>query len=210
MAPAAQSPQTASVSRFLGAIAAIWTFVAATLLLSPRPLADAFFAGWVVIAVALALTGAVAAWTRRTPIVWVAAILLSGLAVVGVMSVGLYIAPAALALLVSAGLLQLTGPREWPREAILAEPPTVLEAVLKTLAGAIVVVLGVGLVYEGAVGRELFLRGCANETLVCALAVTNWDAVGLTIVGLAALGGGAYLVWRQVYVGRVLASNQPG
>jgi hypothetical protein len=41
------------------------------------------FAAWVLFAVVLAVVGAVGAWGRRTASVWVAALLLTGLTVVG-------------------------------------------------------------------------------------------------------------------------------
>lgn len=198
------------VSRLLATSAVVLAGVAAVALLVPRPLADAFFAAWVLVAVALAGVGALATWTRRTALVWVAALLLSGLSVVGMWSVGLFVAPAAVVLLGAAVASHWTGPRPGSHEAVLEDPPSVLEAVLKTLAGAGLVVVGAGLTYEGTFVRELFTRGCVSETLGCALAVTRWDAAGLAVLGLAGLGLGGWVVWRQVAVGRVLASTQAG
>lgn len=210
MAPVNRLPDALTTSRLLGGLAVLLAVVAAVVLLFPRPLADAFFAAWVLFVVVLAIVGALGAWTRRTALVWVSALLLTGLTVVGMLSIGLFVAPAALALLGSAVALQLTGPRAGAHEAIRADPPSVLEAVLKTIGGIVAVVLGGGLLYEGTLVRELFSRGCASETLNCALAVTRWDAVGLALLGLAAVWLGGWLVWKQVAVGRVLAANQAG
>lgn len=210
MVPTDRFPGAVTVSRLLSGVAVGITVLAAIAWLFPRPLADAFFAGWVLFGVGLALLGALGTWTRRTPVVWVAALLLTVLSIVGIWSIGFYIAPAALVLLASAVLLQRAGQRPGAVETVRENPPSVLEAVLKTVAGAILAVLGAGLFYEGTFVRELFIRGCASETLACALAVTRWDAVGLTLVGLAAMTAGGWLVWRQIAIGRVLASNPLG
>lgn len=210
MVPAKRMPDAFTVSRLLSGFAVVLAGVAAVVLLFPRPLADAFFAAWVVFAIVLAVVGAVGAWTRRTALVWVATLLLSGLTVVGMWSIGGFVAPAALVLLGAAVASLRTGPRPGAHESILEDPPSVLEAVLKTLAGAILVVVGAGLAYEGTVVRELFTRGCSNETLACALAVVRVDAIGFSILGLAAIGTGGWLVWRQVAAGRVLASSHTG
>lgn len=205
MVPAFRVPPARTASRLLAALAVAVAGVAAAVLLRPDPLADVFFAGWVLVAVALALVGAIAAWTNRTPLVWAAALLLTGLSIVGMWSIGAFVAPAALCLLGSALLSQVAGPRSGVREAIAADPPTVPEAVLKTLAATGCLLAGAGLVYLGAVAGELF-GACARETLACALDNTHWDAVGTTLVGLVALGFGGWLLWKQVYVARVLAS----
>lgn len=210
MAPSNRLPDALTVSRLLGAVSVVLAGLAAVALLFPRPLADAFFTAWVLLAVSLAVIGALGAWTRRTAVVWVAALLLSGLSIVGMWSLGPFVAPAALVLLGAAVASLWTGPRPGAHEAVLADPPSVLEAVLKTLAGAVLVIIGAGVAYEGTVGRELFTRGCSSETLDCALAVTRWDAVGLTVLGLAAIGIGVWMVWTQVTVGRILASNRAG
>jgi len=210
MPPPNQLPDALTISRLLGGLAVVLAGLAAIVLLFPRPLADAFFAAWVLFAVVLAVVGALGAWTSRTALVWVAALLLSGLSVVGMWSLGLFVAPAALVLIGAAIASLLTGPRPGAHEGVFNDPPSVLEAVLKTLAGAVLVVVGASLLYGGAVVRELFTRGCSSETLDCALAVTRWDAVGLSVLGLAAIGIGGWLVWKQLVVGRVLASKLAG
>lgn len=210
MVPANRLSDPHSISRLLATSAVVLAGIAAVALLGPRPLADAFFAAWVVGAVALAGVGAYAAWTRRSALVWVAALLLAGLSVAGMWSVGLFLAPAAVALLWAAVASHWTGPRQGSREAVLEDPPSVLAAVLKTLGGSGIVVVGAGLAYEGVMVRELFTRGCARETLGCALAVVRWDAAGLAVLGLAGIVLGGWLVWKQVAVGRVLASRSAG
>lgn len=203
-------PDAMTVSQSLGGLSVLLATLAMVALLFPQPLADAFFAAWVLVAVGLAVVGALGAWTGRTVLVWIAALLLVGLTVVGMWSLGLFFAPAALALLGAAVASLSTGPRPDAYEDVRSDPPSVLDAVLKTLGGTVAVIVGIGLVYEGTVVRELFARGCASETLTCALAVTRWDAVGLSALGLAAVGVGGWLIWKQVAVGRVLASNQVG
>lgn len=208
MVPSLGSPSLESGSRLLGACAVLSAIAAAVVLLLPRPLADAFFAAWVLGSVAVALVGGVAAWTNRTPLVWVAALLLTGISVVGMWSIGLFVAPAAGFLLGAAVLSRLAGPRAGVRQTILADPPTVPEAVLKTLAGTGGLVVGSALVYAGAVTRDLF-GPCARETLACAVGRTHWDAVGVTVLGLVAAGLGGWLTWKQVHVARVLAAERP-
>lgn len=210
MVPANRLPDALTVSRLLAGVSVALTGVVAVVLLFPQPLADAFFAAWVLFAVILTVFGAIGAWTRRSALVWVAALLLSGLAIVGMWSIGGFIAPAALALLGAAVASHWTGPRPGAHETVIENPPSVLEAVVKTLAGTVLVLAGSALTYEGAVLRELFTRGCSSETLACALTVMNWDGVGLSLLGLAVLGSGGWLVWRQVVVGRVLASSHAG
>lgn len=178
-------------------------------LLLPTPLADVFFSGIVLLSVIFALFGGVGAWTNRPSLVWVAALLLTGLTIIGIMSIGFVLAPAAIFLLGAALSAQRAGPREGVREAIRANPPTVPEAVSKTLAGTVSVAVGVGLVYVGAFSQELF-TACASETLTCSLTNTHWDAVGLTLLGLLAVSLGAWLVWKQIYISRVLSSTQTG
>jgi hypothetical protein len=90
----------------------------------------------------LALVGGIGAWTNRTPLIWVAALVLTGLAIVGMWSIGLFIAPATLFLLGDAFLSQRAGLRLEVRESIAADPPTVRESVLKTLAGVGSVIVG--------------------------------------------------------------------
>lgn len=197
-----------AAARLSGALAGLLAIVVAVAVLSPTPLADVFFAGWVLAAVALALVGGGAAWTCRTPLVWLTGVLLAALSVAAMWSIGFLIAPAALLLLVAAVLLQFWGPRRDPRERIEADGLTTQDVARKSLVGAAAVLGGSWLFYEGVFVRELFVAGCARETLACAIAVTRWDAVGLAGLGLVALGVGGWLVWRQVAVGRVLAADQ--
>lgn len=209
MAPAVQSPTASAISRLLGALAVLSAVAAASHLLSPAPLADAFFAGWVVVAVGLAAVGGFAAWTNRTPLAWAAALLLAGLSIAGMWSLGLFVAPAAVFLLGAALLSQLAGPRSGSRERIVADPPATRDAVLRTLAGASALVVGGWLVYANALARDLF-GACARETLDCVVESTRWDAAGLTVFGLVAIGLGGWLLWTQVYVARVLAAERVG
>lgn len=209
MVSAYPSPSLGRVSRLLGVLAALSASVAGGYLLLPDPLADAFFAGWVLVSVVLALVGGVGAWTNRTPLVWVAALLLTGLLIAGMWSIGLFIAPAALFLLGAALFSQLAGPREDVLEAVTADPPTTRETARRALLGTGSVVVGSGLVYAGAFRRELF-GVCANETLACAIDKTHWGAVGATTLGLIAVGVGGWLLWKQVYVTRVLALRHRG
>lgn len=206
MAQAFRSASVRRVSRLLSVLAILSASVAATYLLLPNPLADAFFAAWVLVSVILALIGGSAAWTHRTPLVWAAALLLTGLSVVGMWSIGPFIAPAALFLLGSAVLLQWAGPRKEIQEAIIADPPPVQDAALKAVVGIGSVVVGSWLVYAGAFARELF-EACARETLACAIGKTHWDALGIAVLGLIAVGLGGGLLWKQVYIARVLASK---
>ncbi len=201
-------PDAVTVSRLLGGFSVVLAGGAAVILLFPRPLADAFFAAWVLFAVILTVVGALGAWTRRPALSWMAALLLSGLSIVGMWSLGAFVAPAALVLLGSAVASLWTAPRPGAHEAVLDNSSSVFEAVLKTLAGAVFVVIGTGLAYGGIVVRELFTSGCSSETLDCAIAVTQWDAVGLSVLGLATIGIGGWIIWTQMAVGRVLASNQ--
>lgn len=210
MVPVTRLSNPFLVSRLLATGSVVLAVVAAGVLLWPRPLADVFYAVWVLATVALAGIGAIGAWTRRSALMWVAALLLAGLSILGMWSFGLFVAPAAVVLLGAAVASYWTGPQLGAHKAVLENPPSVLEAVLKTLAGTALVVVGAGLTYEGAIVRELFTRGCARETLECALAVVRWDGAGLAVFGLAGIGTGGWLVWRQVAVGRVLASTQSG
>ncbi|MFC4440308.1 MULTISPECIES: hypothetical protein [Natrialbaceae] len=207
MATAFQAPSSRTVSRLLSVLAILFASVAVTYLLLPNPLGDVFFAGTVMLSVIFALVGGVGAWTNRPPLVWVAALLLTGLSIVGMLSVGRFIAPAALLLLGAAVFSQIAGPRTDVRETIIANPPTEREVMRKKQVGTGSVVVGVGLVYVGAFRRELF-GACASETLACALDKMNWGAVGLTIFGLVAIGLGGWLLWKQAYITRVLASTQ--
>jgi hypothetical protein len=70
---------------------------------------------WVAFVVVAAVGAAAAAWRRRLDLVWVAALGVTALAVAGMMSIGIAIAPVALLLLLSAILLTLD--RKGPRNA---------------------------------------------------------------------------------------------
>lgn len=196
-------PSTRETSRLLAALALVVAVAAAAALLLPDPLADAYFAGIVVLNPLFAAVGVVGAWTERTVIVWVAALLSVGLAVVAMMSIGLALLPTALLLLGSAVAAQAAGPREAVRERILADAPSGRERLLWAAVGLGSIVVGVELVNVGAFRQELF-GSCAQETLSCALETTNWPAVGLTLLGFAAVAVGAWVIWKQVYVSRVL------
>lgn len=202
-----QTATSQTVSRVLSALAILAASVAVTVLLLPDPLADVFFAGIVSLSVVFTLVGGLGAWMNRTPLVWVAAILLAGLTIIGMLSIGVFLLPAALLLLGAAIFSQLAGPRTDVRDAILSDPPTERELLGKSMVGAGSVVVGVGLVYVGAFTQELF-GSCARETLACALETTNWGGVGLTVLGLSAISLGGWVLWKQVYVTRVLASTQ--
>lgn len=209
MVSAPQSSSLRTGSRVFGVLAIVSTIVAAAVLLLPDPLADVFFAGWVLFSVILALVGGLGTWTNRTPLVWLAALLLTGLSIVGMWSIGFLIAPAALLLLGAALCAQRAGPRQDVPEGIIANPPAVRETLGKTVAGIGSVAVGGRLVDIGALGRELF-GACASETLACALGTANWEGVGLTLLGLTAISFGGWLLWKQVYVARVLASQHAG
>ncbi|MFC7081369.1 hypothetical protein [Halorussus caseinilyticus] len=201
---------TGTGRRLLGSLAVLFAVVAAAVVLLPNPLADAFFAAWVVGSVLIALVGGIAAWTNRTPLAWVAAVLLTGLSITAMLSFGPYVAPAAVCLLGAALLSHRTGPRGNARKTIAANPPSVRETVLKTGAGLGSIVLGAVLVYVSAVTGSGLFDACANETLACALENTHWFAVGGSVLGLLAVGVGGWLLWKQIYVARVLTSKQLG
>ena len=203
-----QLPSDAFISRVLSALATICALVATLFVLFPDPLADAFVAGWMVLCIGLALLGGLGAWTNRTPLVWVAAILLLALSIIGMWSVGFLIAPAALFTLGAALFSHRTGPREHVQEAILAEPPTNRELVVNGVCGIGSVILGSGFVYVGSFTQELF-GACAQETLVCSLEKTHWDAVGITLIGILAIWIGGWVVWKQLYILRVLRAGRP-
>lgn len=191
------------VSRLLSLLAVLSASLAAIFLLFPDPLADAFFAGWILFSVGLTIVGGLATWTNRTPLVWVTSILLLIVSILGMMSIGFLVAPAAFFLFGAALFSQVAGLREGVREAIIADPPTTTQIVLKTLGGVVSLALGAGLVYSGAFVQELF-GACAQETLVCALSKTRWDAVGLTVMGLVTISLGGWLIWKQIYIVYVL------
>lgn len=207
MSPASQLLSSETASRLLSVLALLSASVAVILLLLPNPLADVFFAGIVMLSVVFALVGGIGAWTDRTPLVWVSALLLSGLSVIGMLSIGFFFAPAALLLLGAAVCSQMAGPRTDVREAILADPPTARDVARKMLLGIGLVFGGLGLVYVGAFAQELF-GSCARETVACALETTNWSGVGLTLLGLFAVSYGGWLLWKQAYLTRVLAATQ--
>lgn len=207
MTPASQPLSSETASQFLSVLAVLSASGAVLLLLFPNPLADIFFAGIVTLSVIFAGVGGIGAWTNRTPLVWGGALLLTGLSLIGMMSIGFLLAPAALFLLGAAVCSQLAGPRMDVREAILADPPTTQEIAWKTLLGISSVIGGLGLVYAGAITQELF-GSCARETLACALETTNWSGVGLTLLGLFAVSYGGWLLWKQSYLTRVRASTQ--
>ena len=207
MVPALQVPTNQSVSRLLSVLAILSASVAVAYLLFPNPLTDVFFAGIVLLGVIFALVGGIGAWTNRTPLIWVAPLLLTVLSILGMWSIGIFLIPATLLLFGAAISSQMAGPRTDVRDAIVANPPTERELVRKKQVGTGSVVVGVGLVYVGAFAQELF-GACASETLACALNMTNWDAVGLTVLGLTAISLGGWLLWKQAYIIRVLASTQ--
>lgn len=202
-----QTPTRQTVSRLLSVLAIVAAGIAVTWLLLPDPLADVFFAGTMLLSVGFTFVGAVGAWTNRTPLVWMAALLLTGLTILAMLSVGFVLVPASLLLLGAAIFSQLAGPRPAVRDAIVATPPSERELVWKSVVGIGLVVGGVGLVSVGAFAQELF-GACANETLACALETTNWDAVGLTVLGSSAIGLGGWLLWKQAAIARLLASTQ--
>jgi hypothetical protein len=177
--------------------------VAATYLLLPDPLGDVFVAGWVVLGVLLSIVGGIGAWRNRSPLIWVAAISLIGLTIMGLLSIGRFIAPAGLFMLGSAVCSQLAGPRTETLEATITDPPTESEVVQKTLAGIGSVVVGVGLVYVGAFAQELF-GACASETIACAIEKTHWGAVGIAVLGLSAISLGGWQFWRLIYTTRAV------
>lgn len=203
----AQPLSSEAVSRLLSVLAIISASVAVTFLLFPNPLADVFFAGIMVFSVIFAVIGGIGAWTNRAPLVWVAALLLTGLSILGLMSIGVLLVPAALLLLGAAIFSQMSGPRADVQKTITTDPPEGQEILRKLLLGIGSVAGGLGIVYWSAFKRELF-GSCASETVACALETTNWGAVGLTVLGLVGISVGGWLLWKQTYVMRVLASTQ--
>lgn len=198
-----------TLSRGLAGGAVVVSLLAAAVLLSPAPLADVFFAGIVLLSPLLAAVGAAGAWTGHTAVVWVAALLSVGLTLVGAMSVGLLFAPAALLLVGSAVAALGAGPDTEAREKLVANPPATRERVQKALFGAAAIVVGAAVVDVAALDRHLF-GSCAQETLGCVVETTNWGLVGLTLLGFGAVAVGGWLLWRQVYVTRVLAGARAG
>lgn len=207
MAPVLRTSTSHTVSRFLSVLAILSASGAVTVLLLPNPLADVFFAGIVMLSVLFAVIGGIGAWTNRTPLVWVAAFLSTGLSLLGMMSIGVFLVPATLFLFGAAVFSHLAGPRTDVREAIVANPPPEREIVRKKLVGIASAVVGGGLVYGGAFAQDLF-GACARETVACALETTNWGAAGLTVLGSTAVSFGGWLLWKQAYLRRVLASTE--
>lgn len=207
MVPALRTPSAGASSRLFAALSVVAIVAAAGYLLAPDPLSDVFFAGWVLVAVGLAVVGGVAAWTDRTPLLWVAALSLAALSVVGMWSIGFLVAPAALLLLGAAALSQVSGSHAERRARAVSTTPS--DAVLRPLGGVAAVGGGGWLVYASAFRQELF-GACASETLACVLGTTHWAAVGTTVLGLAAVGVGCWLLWKYVYVGRLLGSRHAG
>ena len=197
MVSAHRSSSFGRVSRLLSGLAILSASVAATYLLLPDPLGDVFFAGWVLLGVILSIVGGIGAWTNRSPLIWVAAISLIGLTIIGIWSIGRFIAPAAIFMLGSALFSQVAGPRTENVDAITTDQPTEWEVLQKILAGFGSVVVGVGLVYGGAFAQELF-GACASETIACAIEKTQWGAVGITVLGLIAISFGGWLCWRLI------------
>lgn len=196
-------PSTRRTSRLLSAAAFVAALLATAALLAPEPLADVFFGGIVLLNPLFATIGAAGAWTNRASLIWLAALLSAGLTLAGMMSIGTVLAPTAILLLGSAVAASAAGPRAGVRERIVADPPSARDRLLRVTTGVAAAVAGAGLVDAGAFDRELF-GSCARETLACALETTNWGAVGLTLLGLGAVAGGGWLLWKQVYVSRVL------
>lgn len=209
MAPAFQPSTARRGSRLLGMLSVLATILAAVYLLFPNPLADTFFTGWVVFSVIIALVGGFGVWTNRSALVWISALLMTVLSIVGMWSIGFFIAPAALLLLGAAVLSQLAGPRQGVRETIIANPPPARQTAMRAAAGIGSILIGGWLLNIGAFGRELF-GACASETLACALDKTHWDAVGIMVLGLLVIGFGGWFLWKQIYVARVLAAKQTG
>lgn len=198
-----------TLSRALAGVAVLAALLTSAVLLFPEPLADVFFTGIVLLSPLFAVVGAVGAWTERAALVWVAALLSVGLTLAGAMSVGLLFAPAALLLLGSAVAARATGPDTAARERLVADPPEARERLQKALLGVAGIVGGAAAVDAAAFDRDLF-GSCAQETLGCVMRTTNWGLVGLTLLGFGAIAGGAWLLWRQVYVTRVLAGARAG
>ena len=207
MVSAHRSSSFGKVSRLLSGLAILSASVAGAYLLLPNPVGDVFFAGWVLLGVLLSIVGGIGAWTNRSPLIWVAAILLIGLTVTGLLSIGRFIAPAAFFMLGSALFSQLAGPRTENVDAITTDPPTESEVLQKTLAGFGSVVVGVGLVYVGAFAQELF-GACASETIACAIEKTQWGAVGVSVLGLIAISLGGWLFWRLIYTTRAVGMKK--
>ncbi|WP_227380332.1 hypothetical protein [Haladaptatus halobius] len=206
---ASKSSSAHTGSRLLGTLAVISTSVAAIYLLLPNPLADAFFAGWVLVSVILSLVGGIAAWKQWIPLVWVAALLMTALSIVGMWSIGLFIAPAALCLLGAALLSSRAGPREGVQKTVSSESPAVSEMIRKMGGGIGAVTIGSWLIYVGAFAQELF-GACATEGLECTINKINWAGVGMTVLGVTMVGFGGVLLWKHFSSIRVFVAQQNG
>ncbi|WP_227378095.1 hypothetical protein [Haladaptatus halobius] len=204
-----QSSPAHTGSRLLGVLAVLSTSVAAIYLLLPNPLADAFFAGWVLVSVILSLVGGIAAWKQWTPLVWVVALLMTALSIMGVWSIGLFIAPAALFLFGAAILSYRARPREGVRKTANGESPTVSTTRRKIGGGIGALAIGSWLIYVGAFAQELF-GACATEGLECTINRMNWAGVGMTVLGVTMVGFGGLLLWKHLPSIRVFVAQQNG
>lgn len=191
----------------LSSLALVATILASILLLFPSPLGDVFFSGIVLSSVLFAAIGAIGARTNRTPLVWLAALLLTALTAFGVLSIGFVIAPGAVLMIGAAIFSSLAGGRPDVQDAITADPPTRQERASRAIAGGFGTIAGIGLVYAGAFRQELF-GACANESLSCALRVAQWDAIGLTVIGLGGVIVGGWLIWRQIVIAWTLTATR--
>lgn len=160
---------------------------------------------WPLLIVGIALLGGAAAWTDRTVLVWVSAFALLGIAVLGAMTIGIYAAPAALLALGSAVLLHASGRHERTKRverAVLSKPPTMLEAVLKTLFGAVAVSLGLVMAYYGVSAG--LSDACAVETASCVVENTHWDRVAGTAIGSVLSAVGVRAISKQIRSARIV------
>lgn len=207
MSASDQRARLLTVSRGLSSLALVAALVTSSILLYPSPLGDVFFSGIVLSSVLFAVIGVLGAWTTRTPLLWLAAFLLAGLTVVGMLSIGLLIAPATILMVGAAITNHLAGPRSGVRDAITADPPTTEERASRTIVGGFSTVVGIGFVYAGAFRQELF-GACADESLSCAFGMAHWDAIGLTVIGLSVVAIGGWLLWQQMIITRALSATR--
>lgn len=207
MRPPLRIPDHRTVGRLLAVLAVAAASIAVAALLLPDPLADVFVTGILLGGVGFSVVGAVGAWTNRPALAWVGALLFAGLTAAGMMTVGAFLVPPAALLFGAAAFAHLDRSRADDREQSLADPPAGRTVVGYQVVGAGAVLLGVVLVYVGAFARHLF-GACARETLGCVLETTNWGAVGVTLLGTVGVVVGAWLLWRQAHLVRVLASTR--